>query len=286
MHFHFVEAKEDRAAHLTKKVEELLGPSGQRARWAVHCETFESAYPKIKASLPSGQSVPMFAFIDPFGWAGLPMAIARDILGRPSSEVLINFMYEEINRFLAHPDQGHNFDELFGTHDWAQVVEAGGHRRNDRLRELYGSQLQSFAKARLVRSFDMRNKNNALDYFLFFATNSTLGLKKMKEAMWKVDEGGDFTFSDATNRHQMVLFGNEPNTAKLTTEIRERFGQTDVSVDVIEKFVVEETAFRETHYKPVLKKLEAESPPGLVVTWAKDGRKRGTFPSGTCVRFS
>ena len=286
MHFHFVEAKADRAEHLTKKVEELLGPSGQRARWEVHCDTFENAYPKIKASLPSDHIVPMFAFIDPFGWTGLPITIARDILGRPSCEVMINFMYEEVNRFLAHPDQVHNFDGLFGTHDWAQIVEAGGERRNDRLRELYGSQLKSFAKARLVRSFDMRNKNDALDYFLFFATNNTVGLKKMKGAMWKLDEGGDFTFSDATDQRQMVMFGNEPNTKKLAAEIRGRFGQSPVSVDAIEKFVVEETAFRETHYKPILRSLEAETPPGLVVTWAKEGRKRGTFPSGTCVCFS
>ena len=286
MHFHFVEAREDRASHLRRKVEELLGPSGQRARWVVHHESFETAYPKIKHSLPQSQRVPMFAFIDPFGWAGLPMSIARDILSRPSCEVLINFMYEEINRFLNHPDQGHNFDELFGGHDWVGIVHDGGQGRNDRLRQLYGAQLQSFAKARLVRSFEMRNKGDATDYFLFFATNSTLGLKKMKEAMWKVDEGGGFSFSDATDQSQLVLFSKEPDLDALAAEMRRHFGQKTVSVDEVESFVVEHTAFRETHFKSILKSLESQSPSGLTVTRAKAGRRRGTFPAGTCVRFS
>ena len=33
-------------------------------------------------------------------------------LKRPSTEILVNFMFEEINSFLYHPDQHDNFDEL------------------------------------------------------------------------------------------------------------------------------------------------------------------------------
>jgi hypothetical protein len=36
----------------------------------------------------------------------------------------------------------------------------------------------------------MSNSRDVTDYFLFYATNELLGLKKMKEAMWKVDESG------------------------------------------------------------------------------------------------
>jgi hypothetical protein len=44
------------------------------------------------------------------------------------------------------------------------------------------------------------------DYYLFYATNELLGLEKMKEAMWKADESGEFRFSDATDPNQLVIF--------------------------------------------------------------------------------
>ena len=38
------------------------------------------------------------------------------------------------------------------------------------------------------------------------------GLKKIKEAIWKIDESGWYQFSDATyNPSQPVLFEKEPN---------------------------------------------------------------------------
>ena len=38
----------------------------------------------------------------------------------------------------------------------------------------------------------MRNERDVVDYYLFYATNNILGLKRMKEAMWRVDEAGEF----------------------------------------------------------------------------------------------
>ena len=49
---------------------------------------------------------PTFAFIDPFGWKGVPFAIVREVMSHQSCEVVITFMYEEINRFLSQDQQG------------------------------------------------------------------------------------------------------------------------------------------------------------------------------------
>jgi three-Cys-motif partner protein len=75
---------------------------------------------------------------------------------------------------------------------------AGGERKKF-IVDLYRDQLSQRCGARHVRSFEMRNQRNATDYFLYFASNNRLGLSKMKEAMWKVDPGGGYAFSDATN---------------------------------------------------------------------------------------
>ena len=108
-------------------------------------------------------------------------------------------MFEEINRFLAQDQQPDNFNDLFGCPDWRDGIAIRlPNQRVKFLHDLYQRQLARVAGAKFVRSFAMRNERNAMDYFLFFGTNNELGLKKMKEAMWRVDESGTYTFSDAT----------------------------------------------------------------------------------------
>lgn len=252
--------------------------------------TFEDAYNDlVKAGALGGRrSPPTFAFIDPFGWSGVPFNIVADILSRPSCEVLITFMYEELNRFLGHPDQEANFDSYFGTTAWRRIVPiADAKERNRALHDLYLSQLRSAAHAKYVRSFEMRNKRDVTDYFLFFATNNLLGLKRMKESMWKVDEAGEFTFSDATDPNQLVLFTKTPEFALLEKVILQRFAGKTVKVAEIEEFVLAETSFRETHYKTqVLRPLELSNPPRITVLGASPKRRRGTFADpATLLRF-
>jgi hypothetical protein len=131
----------------------------------------------------------------------------------------------------------------------------------------------------------MRNKVGSLDYLLFFGTNALKGLAKMKEAMWKVDTASGFTFSDATDPTQEIMFGSEPNKTDIRRRLIAAFSGRLVTVEEVEAFILESTPYRETHFKPVLKELESEGT-GLTVVSAKDGRKRGTFPPGTRIAFT
>lgn len=283
-YFDFIERAPDRAVALRSAVEEtqnLLGKPSN-AHVEVHQSTFEEAYAKIGPRLKAAGTIPTFAFIDPFGWTGLPFSIVEELLRRPSTEVFINFMFEEINRFLDHPDQIDNFDKLFGCSDWQRCAQKSGLARNKCVRDLYARKLGESAS--FVRYFEMRNKANATDYFLFFSTNSLLGLKKMKEAMWKVDQGGAFSFSDATDPNQMTIFADEPNFGQLKRQILDYFKGAQVPVSQVEEFVLTKTAFRETHFKrQVLAKGEGQD---FEVVRAKVGRRKGTFPEGTFLRFS
>jgi hypothetical protein len=220
---------------------------------------------------------PTFAFIDPFGWTGVPFTLVKEILSHQRCEVLINFMFEEINRFIEHPDQVENFDSLFGTGDWRQVSGiADKSARRDFLHRLYLRQLRGPAGARYVRSFEMRNDKDVTDYFLFFATNSPKGMAKMKEAMWKVDQSGEFRFSDATDPAQGLLFTPMPDYDALRRAILATFSGKEVAVEEIEDFVLAETPYRETHYKRhVLAPLERD---GRVVPVSPPfGRQAGTY---------
>ena len=281
MTFLFVERRKDRADMLRAVLDEVNLPP----KFSVRIEggmTFEEVVTGfLDSRTRNGQSLPpTFAFIDPFGWSGVPFELVRRILSSSSCEVLVTFMYEEINRFISLPNQVSNFESFFGTSELDQVrLESGPQQRNRYLHDLYLRQLRDSAGMKYVRSFEMRNPKDVTDYYLFYATNNLLGLKKMKEAMWKVDMSGDFSFSDATDPRQSVLFDAKPQFDTLLSQITSRFQGQETTIGEIEEFVVSATAFRETHYKQqVLKPLEVSQPPGLIVIDPPSNRKPATYP--------
>ena len=274
LHFLFVEERCDRADHLRQQVALRALPPN----FSIIVEggvTFEAAFGKLYPTfLRNGRLMPTFAFIDPFGWTGAPFNLVKQILAQRNCEVFVNFMYEEINRFIGHPDQVANFDSFFGTDEWRRcVTESNPRVRNRCLHDLYLGQLHT--QAAFVRSFEMSNARDVTDYYLFYATSELVGLKKMKEAMWKADESREFRFSDATDPNQFVLFEKAPNFPTLQGRIVAKFAGKDVSVGDIDRFVVVETAFRESHYKGILKELEKLG--RLKAINASSGRRAGTF---------
>lgn len=276
--FHFIELDKRRAEHLATEIAALTIP--RTVTTEIHGgRSFQDAFPEIwdrySKTRTGRQRPPSFVFIDPFGFK-IPLTHVAKVLSEPSCEVLINFMFEEVNRFLSQEQQPDNFDELFGCPDWREGVNIKIPRERVKfLHDLYQRQLMRAAGARFVRSFAMRNEHNAMDYFLFFATNNELGLRKMKEAMWRLDESGTYTFSDATDPDQSVLFSAEPDRAMLTKLLLSKFSSRTTTPEEIETFVVRETPFRESHYKKVLQSLEDAGKVEVIDPPAK--RRRGTY---------
>jgi three-Cys-motif partner protein len=275
--FHFIELDKRRSNHLATEIKALNVPPSITT--SIHGgRGFQDAFPEVwkaYASRPGRSRPPTFVFIDPFGFK-IPFSYVAEILHAQSCEVLITFMFEEINRFLSQGQQPDNFDELFGCRDWREGINITAPRERVKfLHDLYQRQLTQAAGADFVRSFAMRNERNTMDYFLFFATNNELGLRKMKEAMWRVDEGGTYTFSDATDPSQSVLFAAEPDRRLLTGLIVDKFASTEATLKEIERFVVCQTAFRETHYKKALKALEEADK--VIVVNPPPRRRSGTY---------
>lgn len=256
--FLFIENDPDRAELLEEQIAAEAPTLPTNFQVQVMNDTFEAAFGGVLGSCKDrGQRLPpTFAFIDPFGW-DVPFAMVAEIMTYRSCEVLVTFMYEEINRFIGHPDQEKNFDKFFGCADWREgIALVGPKKRNRFLHDLYMRQLHTAAKVMYVRSFKMQNERDVTDYYLFYGTNNLRGLEKMKDAMWKIDAMGEFRFSDATDPNQIVLFA-EPRFDLLRMEVTNRFGGTEATVGDIERFVIGETAFRKAHYKRnVLKPME------------------------------
>ena len=97
-----------------------------------------------------------------------------------------------------------------------------------------------------------------MGYYLFHGTRHPQGVKLMKEAMWNIDPGGDYVFSDRL-AGQDVLFEPEPRIDLLRANfIRVFAGRHGISAGELEWHTLLYTPFRETHVRPVLRALEAD----------------------------
>lgn len=287
--FWFVDEKEDRIKHLKTELKELDLPPQFRVSPQSGQFDKELSGALDRLDKQQGRMAPTFAFIDPFGFSCVPFKLIERLLKRTRCEVLINFMVDPINRFVEHPNPQivNHVAELYGTDEYLQIIQNSSDRVLE-LRNLYQRQLKKVA--RFVRYFEMRDGNNKIQYYLFFASNHPLGHVKMKEAMWAVDSKGEFRFSDATNPFQQVLFEAD-ETIALWPILYEQFSGQEILTERILEFVNNETAFLETHMKATLRKHLAESLPLNQRISARetkaDGKKwrSGTFPSGVFVTF-
>lgn len=282
----FVESDNDRYEHLVEVLGSIRPTLPSNIKFRHLRGEFNEQLTDIFALMEEQRrhQAPTLSFVDPFGFSQTPFSTIAKLLHYRKSEVLINFMYEEINRFLSNPEFAHHFDAQFGTPQWREAAKISN--PIDRLffiHDLYLKQLRTHAK--YVRAFLMVNKSNTPDYFLFFATNSLDGLEQMKIAMWKVDPTGEFQFSDFTDaKKQLPLFNAEPDYELLRQILRHHFRQTQVEINVLGDWVLEMTSFLRTHIKkPVL--IPMEKAGELTVVKAKPGRRPFTYPDGTVLKF-
>ena len=249
--FFFIDEDKDRIDNLRQEVAKLILPKNFKT-YIEHGE-FEKVIGDAIAELEkNGKNLaPTFAFIDPFGFSGLPFNLVSRILKFSSSEVFINFMVGSINRFIEHPEEKtrEHIVQLFGTTEVSKILTSSGNRVMA-LRDLYQKQLGITAD--FVRFFEMADDNDRAIYYLFFASNNALGHQKMKEAMWRVDSEGDFKFSDSTDPNQTTLFSAD-HTESLLKRLTKRFGSSSLDVSVIKRYVLNETEFIEKHMRNSLK---------------------------------
>ncbi|MDD5222687.1 MAG: three-Cys-motif partner protein TcmP [bacterium] len=270
--FWFIEENEDRIKHLRQELASRTVPS--HFKIISDSGKFHEKFGEVLKSIDTGKNTlaPTFAFIDPFGFSGIPFSLIERLMKYERCEAFITFMADAMNRFLEHPEDKlvQHIVDAFGTNE-AVLIAKGSGDRVAKLRELYQSRLQQAAK--YVRYFEMHDRLNHPQYYLFFATNHELGHLKMKEAMWKVDPDGDFRFSDATNPNQLVLF--ETNTTSMLIEqLRKEFcGKGQITGFAVRTFVEDKTAFLKKHMTAALKQ-EEDAAKVLVDPLKTDGKKR------------
>lgn len=284
----FIESDQDKAGFLKQLCEQRYPPDQMRQKNiyydvvnATFCDVLTEVLNRLEAR---GRNLaPSFVFIDPFG-ISIPMEVIGRILKYPHCEVLINFMYDAINRWGGVHEQ--HLDSLFGCEEWRHAWSFDPDKRKEFLTGLYLEQLRKEARARYVRSLEVKDRNNRTKYFLFFATNRIEGLREMKNAMWKVDPRGLFRFSAFERlRHAgqiSLLDGDEIHCNELAKILADNFCGQKALIEAVERFVIAETSYLQKHLRPALQLLEQSVPPAISVD--RPGKKG--FPPGTWIYFN
>jgi len=284
--FVFIDKEKDYTDHLSLEINKLELPSNIEK--FIYNDEFANVMSGIFSDLhfKGGHLAPTFAFVDPFGFSGIPFALIKKLLQNDKTEVFINIMADSINRFIEHPSDTipQHIIDTFGTPEVVDIITKSSDRFTA-LRDLYQRQLQRYAK--FVRFFEMRDKNNRTIYYLFFASNNRVGHLKMKKAFWEVDSESGFVFSDATNPLQAVLFKPDP-AQDLAILLQEKFkGQRVLTENIIHNFVEDGTAYTCSHAIKALRLLEQGNHISVCPV-KKDGakRRRNSFPDGVIIEFA
>ena len=117
----FSENNAEAYAQLEAAVAPFRNPK-ERFEITTYFGKFEDAVNEIQFFI--GASFPLI-FIDPTGWTGYPFDKIKPLFARPKCEVLINFMYEFINRF-AHSDDEDiiaSLDPILGGPGWRNRLD-------------------------------------------------------------------------------------------------------------------------------------------------------------------
>ena len=280
--FYFVENDSNRFDHIKSVIEQNVYPTNFKIDTALgeFADILEADLNSFDAT--GAKNAPIFAFIDPFGFSGVPYDLLKRLLILPKTEVFVYFARSSVNRFLDNDKVEHHMRELFGT----DIVEfPGGPDRLNKLKIFYESRLKQAAK--FVGSFTMADNNGTPIYDLFFASNNALGYVKMKEAMWAVDESGGFRFSDKDNPNQSALFKHDPLPPLIQLIVDRGRKRKGINVDKIETFVCNETIYLTKHMKAALKHLEESGMISVQPIKLNGDRRRGKFFSpGTVIDFA
>jgi len=197
---------------------------------------------------------PTFALIDPFGFSGIPYTLLQRLLSNIDAKFSSASWSTPSTAGLSIRDEviRAHIEETFGTD------EPFAHRHGSRT-ALSPSKTFTITNNEdcLVRStLRITRQNDRVVYYLSRVHNAT-GHYKMKEAMWKVDPLGDFSFSDATNPNQEILFLNAP-LDNLRSDLIQQFRAAGEILLTGRDFIFNETGFLRKHMREILENLESE----------------------------
>jgi three-Cys-motif partner protein len=166
-------------AQLASVVSQHHNPSGL-FEVETYSGDFVNAVPQIRHAI--GRAFPLI-FIDPTGWTGYPFDRIRTIFDYGRCEVLINFMYDFVNRFVASEDESTvaSLDPILGGPGWKDRLDETI-PRGLAVEKLFRETLKAVGRFQHVVSTKIdKSTADRPHFFLAYGTKSRDGLKTFRQ---------------------------------------------------------------------------------------------------------
>ncbi|MFW5879809.1 MAG: three-Cys-motif partner protein TcmP [bacterium] len=196
-------------------------------------------------------------FIDPFGYYNVPMATFSKLLKGKGNEILINFMFDFLNRGIGveHIDEK-QLTAFFGGIEWKQAKDLRGNERERFLISLYKHKLKELTGVKYVYAYRICYPNKQQTYYyLVHATNHKKGITLMKSS-FAAFNNGHVEYLGKRNGIETFFDLNEYKQADISTLLIRNFKDKVISFDQIWSEIVEDTIYLEKDLRNTLKQME------------------------------
>lgn len=193
----FVESQFERCEELRRAVQDI-----QDFEIVVIAGEFENVQGEVMRA--AGESFSL-TFVDPLGWSGLALRRLAPLLRR-HGEVLINFMFDYVNRFSADGRQpiARSFDDFFGGPGWDEVVRQG----EESMLEFYQRRLGELCGFHFVtRTQILKPRDNRTYFYLVYGTRHLEGLKQFRKSERKFLQEQERIRADASQDARQTRTG-------------------------------------------------------------------------------
>ena len=217
----FSENDPDRFQNLEKAVKPFHRPA-EGFEIKTYFGDFEDAVREIQAFI--GSSFPLI-FIDATGWTGYPFDKIKPLFARPKCEVLINFMYAFVYRFVHSEDEDTitSLNPILGGAGWRNRLDP----RLDRghaVETLFRETLKAIGDFEFVISTKIdKATTERPHFFIAYGTKSLEGLKAFRQAEYDSLRKHEKNRANAKERlreertNMSDLFAGHPSSIKEAT---------------------------------------------------------------------
>jgi three-Cys-motif partner protein len=171
-----------------------------------------------------------FVFLDPKGWADIPMKEMETFLRDRSCEVLINLMTRHIVRFLDEESRAESYNNLFGRIGVLEKLRGFPKENNERAEQAVREYCRSLRKlcgyTYVSSAVILEPLEESVRYYLVYGTNSIEGLKVFKKAEMNAAEIQDRVRKETrirNSRQEEFFFGPDSPKSKMAQTLRSRY---------------------------------------------------------------
>jgi len=218
----------------------------------------------IAKNFGSINTIPILAFIDPWGYKGLSLRLVDAFLKDWGCDCIFFFNYARINAGLSNPLVREHMHALFGERAELLSNSLEGLsplQRETKIVEALAQELKQFGH-RYVLPFCFKNKSGTrTKHHLIFVSKNFKGYEVMKEIMAKQSTSNDqgvpsFQFCPPVGPEKPLLFELNRPLDDLEALLLHKFsGRTLTMKDIYWEHCVD-TPYVKKNYKDVLKKME------------------------------